>query len=374
MSLMKTKIIALYLPQFHCIPENDEFWGKGFTDWVTVKNAKPLFKGHVQPKVPMNGDYYDLSIVESVEKQAKMAEEYGVYGFGVYHYWFNNEKNLLTKPAEILRDSENVGVKYFYIWDNNLWKRSWSNVEGNDWAPMADKGMQTKQSGPQILIPYILGKEPDWENHYNYVKTHFQSPNYEKLDNKPVFGIITYSEEIRKMCDYWNELAKKDGYLGIHFIFQYNENVPVDQYQYTYQPHNAAWYHTPLLERAWRKMNKLCSKTFGLGYVDTYSYSSVWKKLIKTSKAQKQKTIYHGGFVSYDDSPRRGNLRSKILTGANPQMFEKYMKELIAVSEEQGKPYVFLTAWNEWGEGAYIEPDTMSGMSYLEAVRSAIKK
>lgn len=371
---MNTKIIALYLPQFHCIPENDEFWGKGFTDWVTVKNAKPLFKGHIQPKVPMNGEYYDLSIVENVEKQAKLASEYGVYGFGVYHYWFNNEKNLLTKPAEILRDSENVGVKYFYIWDNNLWKRSWSNVEGNDWAPMADNGMRTKQAGPQILIPYILGNEPDWENHYNYVKTHFQSPNYEKLDNKPVFGIITYSAEIREMCNYWNELAKKDGYSGIHFIFQYNEKVPSDQYQYTYQPHNAAWYNMSLYERIKRKICKMCSKTLGENYIDSYDYSTVWKKLIKTSRAQNQNTIYHGGFVSYDDSPRRGNLRSKILKGSNPQMFAKYMKELITVSEEQGKQYLFLTAWNEWGEGAYIEPDENTGIAYLEAIRDSIKK
>ena len=93
----KPKIIALYLPQFHCIPENDLFWGKGFTDWVSVKKAKPLFEGHNQPVVPLNKNYYDLSVKESVEWQAKLAKEYGIYGFGIYHYWFNNDKNLLTK-------------------------------------------------------------------------------------------------------------------------------------------------------------------------------------------------------------------------------------------------------------------------------------
>ena len=112
-----TKIFAMYLPQFHCIPENDEFWGKDFTDWVTVKNAVPLFEGHQQPRVPYNGNYYDSSLVESVEWQSKVASDYGVYGFGVYHYWFNNEKNLLTRPAEIMRDSTRINTKYFFIWD-----------------------------------------------------------------------------------------------------------------------------------------------------------------------------------------------------------------------------------------------------------------
>ena len=172
----KTKIIAMYLPQYHSIPENDEFWGKGFTDWVTVKKAKPLFKGHEQPKVPLDNNYYDLSLKENVKWQAKLAKEYGIYGFGVYHYWFNNEKNLLTKPAEIIRDNDDIPINYFLAWDNANWKRSWSNVEGNAWAPVAD----VDNKGPQILIEYILGEEKDWENHFNYLKLHFDSSKYIK--------------------------------------------------------------------------------------------------------------------------------------------------------------------------------------------------
>ena len=99
---MKTKVVAMYLPQYHSIPENDKFWGKGFTDWVSVRNSKPLFDGHNQPRVPENNYYYNLSVEDDVRWQAKLAKENGVYGFGIYHYWFNNEKNLLTKPAEIM--------------------------------------------------------------------------------------------------------------------------------------------------------------------------------------------------------------------------------------------------------------------------------
>ena len=152
---MKTKLIAWYLPQYHCIPENNVFWGEGFTDWVTVKKARPLFKGHQQPKTPLNNNYYDLSIKENVTWQAKLAKDYGIYGFGIYHYWFNNEKNLLTKPLEIIYNNKEIDIHYFMAWDNANWKRSWSAIEGNSWAPIADNDQKTsKESG--ILIPYIL--------------------------------------------------------------------------------------------------------------------------------------------------------------------------------------------------------------------------
>ena len=172
------KVFAMYLPQYHCIPENDEFWGKGFTDWVTVKKAKPLYKGHTQPRVPLNDNYYDLSQVDSVEWQAKLANEYGIYGFGVYHYWFNNEKNLLTRPAEILRDSKNGYVKYFFSWDNANWKRSWSNVKGNDWVVSADAELMSlllqfhnpiAQSTNMIRAEFIKNNNIKFLEDYYYV-------------------------------------------------------------------------------------------------------------------------------------------------------------------------------------------------------------
>ena len=110
---MKTKLITWYLPQYHRIPENDEFWGEGFTDWVAVKKAQPLFKGHQQPRVPMSNNYYDLSIKDNIVWQAKLAKENGIYGFGIYHYWFNNEKNLLTKPVEIIYDNKDIDINFF---------------------------------------------------------------------------------------------------------------------------------------------------------------------------------------------------------------------------------------------------------------------
>ena len=108
---MKPKILAMYLPQYHQIPENDAFWGKGFTDWISVRNAKPLFEGHQQPKVPLNDNYYDLSEKSNIAWQAHIAKEYGISGFGIYHYWFNSEKNLLTRPAEIIHENEDIDIE-----------------------------------------------------------------------------------------------------------------------------------------------------------------------------------------------------------------------------------------------------------------------
>jgi len=371
---MKPKIIAMYLPQFHQTPYNDEFWGKGFTDWVTVKKARPLFNGHVQPKIPLNENYYDLSKPENVEWQAKLARDHGIYGFGVYHYWFNNDSNLLTKPAEILRDSKNGYVKYFFSWDNANWRRSWSNVDGNDWAPMVDKSMQ-KKTDVKILVPYILGTEPDWENHYRYCSTHFHSPNYEKVDNKPVFCIITYSDEIAKMCDYWNELAKKDGFDGMVFIFQNtpHKNIPSRFYRYDYEPHYVGWTNFCLLHRAINKLLRMIGHDPYGGLVKL-GYDKIWYKLLNHTKRCNRPNVFPGAFVGYDDTPRRGGKKSKVLVGATPDKFKMYFKKYMSLVAAQKKEYVFFTAWNEWGEGAFLEPDQVNGYEYLDAIKEVMSE
>ena len=367
------KIIALYLPQFHCIPENDEFWGKGFTDWTTVKNAKPIFDGHIQPKVPLNKNYYDLSHETNVLWQAKLAREYGVYGFGVYHYWFNNDKNLLTRPAEIMRDSKDLGLKYFFIWDNCNWKRSWSNVPGNEWAPTAENSAM-KSNGPIILIPYILGGKEDWRNHYNYVRQHFLSDNYEKINNKPIFGIIWDSKEIREMCLYWDTLAKEDGFDGIFFVFKYNKfkSYPDWANVYHYQPHDESIWKTNWPIRIKNKIKRIF-RVKEITRAKYYNYDLVWMNILGQAKKDLSSNIFHGAFVDYDDSPRRGATKAYIFEGATPEKFEKYFRELYKISQVQDKEYIFLTAWNEWGEGAYLEPDEIWCNRYLRALTNVIQ-
>lgn len=368
---MKTKIIAAYLPQYHCIPENDEFWGKGFTDWETVRNAKPLFEGHQQPRVPMSGEYYDLSKKDSVKWQCKLALDHGIYGFDVYHYWFNNEKNLLTAPTEIMRDCNDIDINYCLTWDNCSWKRSWSNVSGNDWAPLRDNPDKKKQ-GPIILIPYILGREKDWENHYNYVRTHFLSPKYIKVNNKPMFGIMSYSPEIQEMCDYWQILAHKDGFDGVHFVFKDYRFVkfPDSEYRFNYEPSNSGWNNFNMFTRILNRIKKDLNLVKNLRF---YDYDKVWHNILKYAESHPEEHLYHGAFVSYDDTPRRGRIRGIVIKGDTPEKFGAYLKSLLDISERQGKEFIFLTAWNEWGEGAYLEPDKYNGMRYLEALKSVVK-
>lgn len=369
------KVIALYLPQFHQIPENDEFWGEGFTDWELVKKAEPLFSGHQQPNIPLNNNYYDLSKKEDVEWQCKLAADHGIYGFGVYHYWFNDEKNLLTKPAEIMRDSQNIKTKYFFIWDNSSWRRSWSNAPGFDWSPIMDNKVKAKNT-TSVLLEYKLGDKVNWFKHYEYVKNHFKSQNYEKLDNKPLFGIINYNENINQMCEFWNELAIKDGFDGIFFIFKYKhyldvpKNLKYHYYFYNYEPHFSGWGKMNLAERIKRRILRNLKLNNRL---HRYNYNKVWNSIIKNAKLLGSENIINCGFVGFDDTPRRGKKNSNVISGKSLDLFEKYLNQLLILSKQQNKKYLFLTAWNEWSEGAYLEPDEMDGSKYLDSIKKIIK-
>lgn len=375
--ISKTKIIAMYLPQYHCIPENDEFWGNGFTDWVTVKKAEPLFVGHDQPKVPLGNNYYDLSLKDNIVWQAKLAKQYGIDGFGIYHYWFNNDKNILTKPAEIILENKDINIDFFFAWDNNNWKRSWSNVDGNSWAPIQEN---KDNKGPKILIPYILGTEPDWKNHYKNLLPYFKDKRYIKKDGKPIFMVWGISDGIKRMAAYWDKLAKEDGFAGLCMIYKYDETglirrksmIPDAELVFKYEPIFTAWNKLSIPERIVRKIRKVFNLKEGM---KTYDYDKVWKEIIKDAKGRySDKKIINGAFVSYDDTPRRGVERGKILLGSTPEKFKRYFSELLKITLQQGKPFIFITAWNEWGEGAYLEPDKTNEYGYLKALDEAIKQ
>lgn len=365
-----TKIISFYLPQFHCIPENDKFWGKGFTDWIGVKKSLPIYEGHNQPRVPLNDNYYDLSQKENIAWQVKLAREYGIYGFGVYHYWFNNEQNLLTKPAEIMRDNDDIDINYCFVWDNGNWIRSWSGlkVKGNFWG--ATNVKQDKNASP-ILVEYILGGEKDWENHYRYVASHFKSSKYIKINGRPVFCIYNSTSNIYNMCRYWDKLAKADGFEGMYFLFNCkNKDIPSDFCSYVYEPS----YSSILSKESYfSKIKKhlrwlLPHKNMKPIYFD---YNTVWHDVIDFAESNKDKSLFYCAFVDYDDTPRRGNA-AKIYKGATPALFEKYFSQLMKICREKDKEYLFLSAWNEWGEGMYLEPDVTNGYTYLEAVKKAL--
>lgn len=366
---MATKLIAMYLPQYHRIPENDLWWGDGYTDWEAVKKAKPLYEGHKQPKIPYEQSYYDLSHKEAIINQANLARQYGIYGFGIYHYWFSSKQVLLDKPAFIIRDNQDININYFFMWDNGNWKRTWSNVKfSNSWAPLYDKD----KGGPEILAKLEYGNEDEWKKHFDYLVPFFQDDRYIKIDGKPLFGIFNQdnnSEVLKKMFEFWNECAKEVGFPGIIILGKSNVSKNrVADYEFNYEPATHGWVGKNVIQKACMRIKD--NIRVKLGILKKYDYSKIYNHIIRDVNHDRH--CLPGAFVRYDDTPRRG-AKSSIVVGDSPDLFEKYMTKLLIKANQYNKEFVFLTAWNEWGEGAYLEPDTESGYLYLEALRKAIE-
>lgn len=364
------KLFAMYLPQYHETEENSRFWGRGFTDWVSVKKAVPLFEGHAQPQIPLNNNYYDLSDKTAIKWQAEIAKKYGVSGWGIYHYWFNSKEATLTKPAEIILENKDIDIPFFFAWDNASWKRTWSKLEGNDWSPLVDENKSISTiNEPEVLIEYKLGDKEDWKIHFNYLLPYFQDERYVKDGNKPLFLIYNYSEKIREMTQYWNKLAVQHGYNGIEVVFSYNpfHGIPDSVEKFRYEPLYSGWGR--YIDRIMRLIKKNKTQT----KIQVFSYDTTWKRILKNARKCKDPKTYYGAFVNYDDSPRRGS-KGKAIIGFSPEKFSKYLSLLIDICNKQSKKYIFLTAWNEWGEGAHLEPDEMRKFEYLEALKNAIRK
>ena len=200
------KIIAFYLPQFHCIPENDQWWGKDFTEWSNLKTSKPTFKGQYMPRVPLNNYYYDLTDPNTLLWQSRLAKKYGIYGFAYYHYWSDGHM-LLQKPAEIMLKRKEIDIPFCFSWSNHTWSRVW-----------ADKSNE-------VLWPQKYGDEKDWKKHFDYLLPFFKDSRYIRIDNRPV--MILYNplgiKEFPEMMELWQRLAKENGLFGIYFLHQQNE-------------------------------------------------------------------------------------------------------------------------------------------------------
>lgn len=355
------KILAMYLPQYHEIKENNEWWEPGFTEWTHMKRAKPLFKGHYQPRIPLDKNYYNLLDFKVMREQSKLAKKYNVYGWCFYHYWFEG-KQIMEKPVDNLLLDKNVDINYCFSWANHTWTKAPGKKE------------------EKILIKQTYGDKKDWLKHFDYLKNFFHDERYIKVNNKPMLIIYDVGniDCWKEMKEYWIELAKKEGFDGIHFVatlkykkdLKFGENGDVDA-QFEYQPtfglrrekklDYGFWYHLRYVTISLKYYTKLCK----------FSYDKCWKTIIKKS-AQKISKIptYLGAFNDWDTSARWEN-KGNMMLGATPEKFEKYLTKQIQNSKEE---FIFLTAWNEWSEGAYIEPDEKFKYGYLEAIKNATEK
>lgn len=354
-----TKILALYLPQFHETPENNEWWGQGFTEWTNTKKAEKLFKSHYQPRTPLNNDYYDLSEPLVMKKQAATAKEYDIYGFCFYHYWFKG-KQMLHKPMNKLLETPEIDIPFCFSWANDSWNKSWDGDE------------------KQIIFQQEYGEKENWQNHLDYLIPFFKDPRYIKENNKPVFFIyrtIGFSR-MNELITYWDEKLKSEGFDGIHIVetlnsFQQEPFCENSMAAFTFEPMFTLRNSISFLNKIKGRLNIQLKRNFLI----TDNYDRVWKRILNNAHKIhfQNKKIYRSAFVDWDNTPRKGN-KGLVITGANPRKFGKYFSKLLRISRNEKAEYIVINAWNEWAEGCYLEPDEKYKFGYLQQIKNCIFK
>ena len=371
-----TKLIAMYFPQFHSIPENDEWWGTGFTDWVNVKAAKPQFPGHYQPRVPLNGDYYDQSKIETLHWQIDLAKKFGVYGFCHYHYWFDG-KQLLQTPTNLVLENRDLDFPFCLSWANETWSRRWDGQ---------DHHILIEQTHPPT--------KESWRAHFDYLIKAWTDPRAIRVEGKPVFVVYRPQriKKIDRMLAYWRELALKEGLPGLFFVAQKQYEFPnrecLSSFDgvFQFQPFEAAFdpefgvrsiRNTPWFKIVRALPESVQNMLRGLRHLlirerTPYDYDTVWEHVVRIRPEQGLAT-FPGAFIDWDNTARYKK-RATIYRGGSPERFKKRLRELVSTMPERGLPenFIFLNAWNEWAEGAYLEPDERYGYQYLEAVRDVL--
>lgn len=363
---MNPKIIAFYLPQFHRIPENDMWWGAGFTEWTNVRKSKPNYKGHNQPEVPLNNNYYSLLDPDTQIWQSNLAQKYGVYGFCYYHYWFGG-RLLLEKPMENMLTNKSITIPFCVCWANENWTRRWDGQE------------------QEILIKQNYEDDDNTViRHFNYLLPFFKDERYIKKENKPLFIIYRphLIKNLKRIIDLWEEQAKNNGFDGILWgnqnsnYLDYKED-PFD-FRIEFEPfytRDHAFYHVEsrkqlllqLVKHPSNIIDYIYQKKTGF-FTDEYEY--LIKKAIKLKTGNKN---FLGAFPAWDNTPRRGK-NSYMVKGSTPELFKEYMKALLEKNDKKSNgEFIFINAWNEWAEGAHLEPDEKHGYAYLEALKFSLE-
>ena len=380
----KIRLIALYLPQFYPIKENDEVWGKGFTEWTNVAKGKPLFHGHYQPHIPADLGFYDLRLEQTRIAQAELANEYGIEGFCYWHYWFGNGDKILELPIENVLKSGKPDYPFCLAWANHSWTNAtWTKINSNK-KPIVIKEQK------------YLGKK-DYELFFYDTLRFFQDKRYITVDGKPFFLIHdpTAIPDIEVFISCWQELAIKNGLKGIFFIGS-SKGITYRDYRGRHNLPDANQtkiLYDKLLKKGFDAIN---SSNFNRAvaliegninnFIRLYVNTRTSFRLLKTIRQERfnkyllseldaNENVFPSVYSNWDRSPRVGKA-DIILTESSPEVFKNILEQAARTIENKKPEHkiILLRSWNEWGEGNHIEPDLRYGRGYLEAIKQVVKQ
>lgn len=354
----KARLIAYYLPQFHPIPENDEQWGKGFTEWTNIGKAQPLFKGHYQPFLPTELGYYDLRLPEIRKQQADLAREYGIEGFCYWHYWFGG-KRLLDMPFNEVVKSGEPDFPFCLCWANHSWSAIWVG------------------DAKKIIIEQTYPGVDDYTKHFYELLPAFKDKRYITVNGKLLFSIFAPNAipDCKEFIDLWQRLAVKEGLDEFHFV-----GFGVDESELQKLGFSASTMQSPhplISKLPITFKDKIAYRLFKKSYNDwksaiknkprIFEYADLLKVALKLKYAEHE---YPVALPNWDHSPRSGK-KAFILQNSSPSLFKMLVNHCISgvIKRPFENRIVFLKAWNEWAEGNFLEPEAKFGRGYLEAIK-----
>lgn len=349
------EIAALYLPQFHQIPENDEWWGEGFTEWTNVKKARPLFRGHHQPVVPGELGYYNLLDADVRERQAELARAHGITSFCYWHYWFGGQR-ILERPLDEVVANKKPDFPFFVGWANQSWTGIWHGAPN------------------RVLIEQTYPGPEDDQAHFDSLLPMFQDERYVRINDKPVMLIFRPMElpNPRAFIERWQQMAKAAGLPGLYLV-AWVEGRP---WGIQYTTHAADGFDAglyiefPFSRSTISKVrDRLMARNERFGPA-RYNYS----ERLPLPRTHVDGILHPSVQPNWDNTPR-STRRGAVALGTSPEAFYSHLVDAlqreVARESEAGKQLVVVKSWNEWAEGNYLEPDAVHGRGWLEAVARA---
>jgi hypothetical protein len=362
---LKQRLIAFFLPQYHPIPENDAWWGNGFTEWTNVAKAKPLFKGHDQPHIPADLGFYDLRVPETRQAQADMAKEYGIEGFCYWHYWFAG-KRLLERPFNEVLQSGQPDFPFCLAWANESWSGIWHGSPG------------------EILLEQTYPGIEDYEKHFYSILPALQDSRYIKIDGKPVFVIYKPEKlpDFNLFADLFNELSIQNDLPGIFLMGLKRKGWEDNNYaldglivdNFSFHLDHFYTVKRSFIDLSKKKIKKLLPKLYNKHKKRKPKIFS-YKKILNLglTPLKEEPVEFPCVYPNWDNTPRSGH-EGSVIVDSSPELFGKQLKQ--AMGQINGRPIdkqiIFIKSWNEWAEGNYLEPDHRYGKRYLKAIQEVI--